>query len=123
MRFRMMMTAAAAAGLLATAAQAREDGGQYRAELERMIVETAAGTCPADIMAAELLAACNEQVGQMSAGLRSLGPIASMRFVRAEGEGADRLEIWAVEFTGGMTLNWGIGGRVDGKFTRAFAGG
>ena len=39
----------------------------------------------------------------------------------AEGEGAERTEFYAVAFAAGVTLNWGIGGVVDGKYTVAFA--
>lgn len=119
-----LAAAAALSGLAPAAAMAQDPaaGGDYRAALTRMITSTADGTCPADVMGAELLAACTEQLPQMSAGLQSLGPIASMRFVRAEGEGAQRVEIYAVEFAGGVTLNWGIGGFHDGKFDVAYAG-
>ena len=127
MRFGMMMTAVMAASLLAAAAQAQASApageGQYRAALERMITQTAAGTCPSDVMAADLLAACQTQVEQMSEGLKSLGAIVSMRLVSTQGEGADRLETWAVVFASGETLTWGIGGLVDGKFATAYARG
>ena len=129
MRFGMMMTAFMAAGLLATGAQAQTQAppaageGQYRAALERMITRTAEGTCPDDVMGAELLAACQTQVEQMSEGLKSLGAIVSMRLVSVQGEGAERLETYAVQFASGETLNWGIGGLVDGKFATAYARG
>lgn len=127
MRFGTMMTAVMAAGLLATGAQARTQDqspagdGQYRAALERMITRTAEGTCPDDVMGADLLAACQTQVEQMSEGLKSLGAIVSMRLIKVEGEGADRLETYAVAFASGETLTWGIGGLVDGKFATAYA--
>lgn len=128
MRFRMMMTAVAAAGLMATAAQAQTapqaapQTGQYRAALEKMITEAASGIC-SDVMAGDLLAACQSQIDGMAEGLSALGAITAIRFVSAEGEGAARIETYAVTFAGGATLNWGIGNMVDGKFSTAYAGG
>lgn len=125
MRFRMMMTAVAAVGLLATGvhAQTAPETGQYRQALEKMITEAASGVCAEDVMAAELLAACQSQIDGMAEGLSSLGAITSIRFVSAQGEGAARVETYAVTFAGGATLNWGIGNMVDGKFATAYAGG
>ena len=126
MRFKTMMMTVAAAALMATAAQAQaqsQEQGQYRRPLEKMITDAASGVCAADVMAAELLAACQSQIDGMAEGLSSLGAITSIRFVSAEGEGAARIETYAVTFAGGATLNWGIGNMVDGKFSTAYAGG
>lgn len=125
MRFRMMMTAVAAAGLLATGVQAQTapETGQYRQALEKMITEAANGVCAEDVMAGDLLAACQSQIDGMAEGLSSLGPITSIRFVSAQGEGAERVETYAVQFQSGQTMNWGIGGMVGGKFSVAYAGG
>lgn len=122
MRVKMMMAAVAAATMLSGAVQAQTaDAAQYQAALEKMITSTAVGTCPEDVMGGELLAACNQQIAAMSQGLQSLGAIQSITFLRAEGEGAERTEFYAVAFAAGVTLNWGIGHQVDGKFNRAFA--
>lgn len=115
------MTAVAIAGLMASPAFAQS--AEYEAALRKMISQTAAGTCPADVMGPDLLAACQQQLPQMSAGLASLGAIESAQFVRAEDRPEGRVEIYAVKFASGMTLNWGIGGLSDGKFNLAFAGG
>lgn len=130
MRLTLTLAAALAAGALALPAAAQtapaaspDAGGQYEAALRRMIVETAGGTCPEDIMGQGLLAACRQQLPQMSAGLASLGAVESVTFVRAEARDDGRLEIYEVTFAGGQTLNWGIGGFRDGKFDVAFAGG
>ncbi|MCS6627021.1 hypothetical protein N0B44_29315 [Roseibacterium beibuensis] len=126
MRLTLTLAAALAAGTLALPAAAQTTApaeGQYEAALRRMIVETAAGSCPADVMAGPLLAACQQQLPQMSAGLASLGAVESVTFVRAEDRDDGRLEIYEVRFAGGQTLNWGIGGMKDGKFDVAFAGG
>ncbi|NBB53115.1 hypothetical protein GVN24_33070 [Rhizobium sp. CRIBSB] len=123
MRVTMMLAAVAAATLLSGAAQAQTvpGQGQYQAALETMITSTAAGTCPEDVMAGELMAACIQQLPQMSQGLQSLGAIQSITFLRAEGEGAERTEFYSVTFAVGATLVWGIGHEVDGKFSQAFA--
>ena len=126
MRLTLTLAAALAAGalVLPAAAQTAPAGeGQYEAALRRMITETAAGSCPADVMGGPLLAACEQQLPQMSAGLSGLGPIQSIAFVRAEDRADGRLEIYEVTFAAGQTLNWGIGGEKDGKFEVAFAGG
>lgn len=131
------LAAALAAGALALPAAARSadraaaqspaqpaEEGRYEDALRRMITETAAGSCPADIMGAPLLAACEQQLPQMSAGLAGLGPIESITFVRAEDGGQyGRVETYAVKFSGGQSLNWGIGGEKDGKFDVAYTGG
>lgn len=125
MRVTPIMTALAAAALLAGSAQAQTapQEGRYQAALERMIIETAQGRCPADIMADQLLAACTQQIAAMSTGLQSLGPIQTITFLGSEERPDGRLERYAVKFTGGTTLNWGIGAEADGKFGAAFAGG
>lgn len=97
--------------------------GEYADALQRMITETAAGTCPEDVMGPALLAACQQQLAQMSAGLASLGAIESVTFVRSEETPNGRVEIYTVRFASGQTLNWGIGGLQDGKYTVAYAGG
>lgn len=124
MRPALMFAAAAVAGLTAFSALAQEAAsGQYETALRRMISETAAGTCPEDIMAEGLLTACRQQLPQMSAGLSSLGAIESVTFVRAEDTPQGRVELYTVRFAGGQSLNWGIGAESGGKFGVAFAGG
>jgi len=122
-----MKTAAAviATLLLGTAAQAQAptaEAGQYRAALQRMITESAGGTCPADLMAEQLLTACQSQIANMSAGLQSLGEVQSVTFLRAETRPEGRVELYAVQYSGGQSLTWGIGAEQDGKFAIAFAG-
>lgn len=121
MGFKTGMVVVAIAGLMALPAFAQS--GEYEAGLRKMISETAAGSCPADVMGPDLLAACQQQLAQMSAGLASLGAIESARFLRAEDRPEGRVEIYEVKFASGMTLNWGIGGLRDGKFNIAYAGG
>jgi len=124
MRVTMMMAAVAAATVLAGAAQAQTapDEARYQAALETMITSTAAGTCPDTVMAGPLLAACNQQIAAMSAGLQSLGPVTSVTYLGAEDRADGRLERYAVVFAAGQTLNWAIGGEADGKFSVAFVG-
>jgi hypothetical protein len=132
MRLSLMMATVVAGVALANAANAQDPHagheahaaeGQYRASLTRMITSTADGECPADLMAADLLSACNEQVDQIGPALQSLGPISDMAFVSAEGEGEARVETYEVFFESGQMLTWGIGGYTDGKFTVAFVSG
>ena len=104
MRLSLMMATVVAGVALAGAANAQDphagheaapaQDGQYSASLTRMITATADGECPADLMAADLLAACNE-----------------------------RVETYEVFFESGPMLTWGIGGYTDGKFTVAFVSG
>lgn len=115
------MAVVAIAGLMALPAFAQS--GEYEASLRKMISDTAAGTCPADIMGAELFAACQQQLPQMSAGLASLGAVESARLLRTEDRPDGKIEVYEVKFASGITLNWGIGGLRDGKFNVAYAGG
>ncbi len=122
MRPTLIAITALATSLLSVSALAQEaETGEYADGLRRMIVETAVGTCPADVMAPDLLAACQQQLAQMSAGLASLGAIESMTFVRSEETPNGRIEIYTVRFASGQTLNWGIGGLQDGKYGVAYA--
>lgn len=133
MRLSLMMATVVAGVALAGAANAQDphagheaapaQDGQYSASLTRMITATADGECPADLMAADLLAACNDQIGSIGPALQSLGPIRDMAFVSAEGEGTERVETYEVFFESGPMLTWGIGGYTDGKFTVAFVSG
>lgn len=122
---RKTVLAAAFAGLLIAfpALSQEAQTGEYADALRRMITETASGTCPEDVMGGGLLEACRQQLAQMSAGLASLGAIESMTFVSAEDTPGGRVETYAVRFASGQTLNWGIGGVQDGKYTVAYAGG
>ncbi len=121
MDLKLAAIAAVAASLTAVSAMALESEGQYTADLQRMITETATGTCPADIMAEQLLAACQQQITQMSAGLASLGAIQSITFTKADDTPGGRVETYAVVFANGVTLNWGIGHKKDGKYSAAYA--
>lgn len=114
-----MRTTVFVAGLMAaslTAFSAMAEEGQYKQPLQRMITDAAGGRCSVEIMGAGLLAACNQQIAAMSAGLASLGAVESMTFVKAETGEHGRVETYAVKFAGGLTLNWFIGGEKDGKF-------
>lgn len=118
----MMMAVAVAGVLLAGAASAQtQEAGQYQAALERMMSEAAQSRCPEDLMAPELLAACTPQVAQMGPGIQSLGAIESITYLGHEDGPQGRVERYAVKYAIGVTLNWGIGGVVDGKYTVAFA--
>jgi len=118
----MMMAVVAAGVLLAGAANAQtQEQGQYQAALERMMSEAAQSRCPEDLMAPELLAACTPQIAQMGPGIQSLGAIESITYLGHEDGPTGRVERYAVKYAIGVTLNWGIGGVVDGKYTVAFA--
>lgn len=121
MRLKLIAIAAAAVSLTAFSASAQDGEGQYSADLQRMIAETSAGTCPADLMAEQLLAACQQQIAQMSAGLASLGAVESITFTNAEDTPNGRVETYAVKFASGQSLNWGIGHKKDGKYGAAYA--
>ena len=125
MRFKLLMTALVATAALSGTAHAQDPapGGEYSASLGRMIASMADGECPPDLMAADLLTACNDQIAQIGPALQSLGPVKDMNFVSAEGEGESRVETYDVFFESGQMLTWGIGGYVDGKFTIAYVGG
>ena len=123
MRVKMMMSAVAVATMLSGTAQAQtaSEQGQYQAALERMMSEAAQSRCPEDLMAPDLLAACTPQIAQMGPGIQSLGAIESITYLGHEDGPTGRVERYAVKYAVGITLNWGIGGVVDGKYTVAFA--
>ena len=122
MRIRMMLAGLAAAGLLAGPVAAQEQG-QFQASLTRIMEEAGKGVCPAELMGAEVLAACSGQIEQMSIGLASLGAVQSVTFVRSEETPDGAVETYAVRYAGGQTLNWHIGQRqADGKFRTVGAG-
>jgi len=126
MRLPLAPAALAAALLVAGAASAQDPSkdGEYRAALTKMLTETTQGVCPADVMADDLLEACQSQIDQMAPALASLGGIASMNLVGVEGEGAARIERYEVTYDAGPTLTWFIGGRgADGRFSSAGTGG
>ena len=118
MRLPLALAALSAALLTAGAAAAQDPAtaGEYRAPLTRMLTETTQGICPADVMANDLLAACESQISQMAPALQSLGG--------SEGEGADKVERYEVTYDAGPVLTWFIGHRgEDGKFSSAGTGG
>lgn len=126
MRLPLALAALSAALLTAGAAAAQDPAtaGEYRAPLTRMLTETTQGICPADVMANDLLAACESQISQMAPALQSLGGIVSMNLVGSEGEGADKVERYEVTYDAGPVLTWFIGHRgEDGKFSSAGTGG
>jgi hypothetical protein len=124
MRLNLMLVVAAVAGLTSFSAMAaQENEGQYAADLQRMITDVASGSCPTDIMAGPLLAACQEQLPQMSAGLAELGAVQSVTFVSAEDTPDGRIETYTVTFATGVTLTWGIGSKQDGKYASAYTAG
>lgn len=125
MRLPLTLTAFTAALLTAGTAAAQDPStdGEYRAALTRMLTETTQGVCPADVMADGLLEACEGQVAQMAPALQSLGGIVSMNFIGAEGEGAEKIELYEVTYDAGPTLTWFIGTRgADGRFSSAGTG-
>jgi hypothetical protein len=125
MRLPIAFAALTAAVLTAGAAAAQDPAkdGEYRAALTKMLTETAQGVCPADVMADDLLEACESQVAQMAPALQSLGGIASMTLVDVQGEGAAKIERYDVSYDAGPTLTWFIGNRgADGRFSAAGTG-
>lgn len=114
MRIRAILAAAAAASLMAFPAMAQD--GQYGPQLNRILAEAANGSCLAALMGESLLNACNGQIEGMGPALASLGAIESTTFVSAGDRPGGRVEIWAVKYAGGQTLNWVIGEIHDGKF-------
>ena len=57
----------------------------------------------------------------MSAGLSSLGGVQSIALAKADETPEGRVETYKVVFANGVTLNWGIGHKKDGKYAAAYA--
>ena len=97
MRLSLMTATLVASLALAGAAHAQEahagheahapQEGQYSASLTRLITSAADGECPADLMAADLLSACNEQIASIGPALQSLGPIRGHGLCQRRGRG------------------------------------
>lgn len=114
------LLAGLAAAALAAPAFAQAPAGEHGEALKTMITQAAAGTCAADLMAEQLLTACNQQIAQMAPGLQSLGAVESLTFVRTEQTPQGPVEMYAVKFAGGQTMTWFIGARQsDGKYAIA----
>ncbi|MDZ4362124.1 hypothetical protein [Brevundimonas sp.] len=118
MRISFLLAGVAMAGLTAFSASAQD--GQYAPALSRMLTEAAAGTCPTDLMADELLAACQGQIDAMAYGLNSLGEVETMTYLSTEATPEGPVEMYSVVFSSGATMTWGIGQMQDGKFRAAF---
>ena len=121
MRYEVMSLAGVAALLIAGPAAA--EPGQYAGALKKMLSETAAGNCPADLMGDRLLAACKEQLPRMRTALVAEGPIKKMTFATAVGQGEERIETYDVTFTKGTTAKWQIGIFQNGKFQVTYSNG
>ncbi|HEV7228857.1 hypothetical protein [Brevundimonas sp.] len=120
----MRLTAAlcvfAGALFFAAAASAQDPAkdGQFRAPLGQIIVALADGECDADLLAANFVPLCEEQLWEVGQVLQTFGSITEMRLIDVEGEGDARREIYDVDFSAGRTVKVGIGARdAEGKFT------
>lgn len=122
MRMRMMLASLAMAGMAATSALAEE--GVYTADLTRLVNDAAEGTCTAELMTADLLKACQEQIGTLGPALKGLGAVQSITLTKAETSGSVRLETYVVAYTNGTRLVWAIGARSsDGRFGALYSTG
>lgn len=120
MRFSLMMATLVAGLALAGGAQAQDaaaQDGMFSPDLQRIMTAAADSECLADLMHQDLLDVCNSQIGEMGPGLGSLGPATSVTFVKAEGEGAERVETYDVFYESGIMLTWVIGAYSEGKYS------
>lgn len=117
------MIAIATIGTLVVAAPAAAEQGKYNSALKEMLSGTASGTCPADLMGDQLLAACKEQLPRMQPELAALGPVKTMKFLSAVGQGDQRVESYDVTFAKGATTKWQIGKFQGGKYQIAYSAG
>ncbi|RZJ96935.1 MAG: hypothetical protein EON88_05065 [Brevundimonas sp.] len=131
---RLTFALAGLAALIATGAQAQTSaqasaqtsapaGGEYGADLTRMITSVAGGACPDDIMGGQLLTACQTQLAGMQAGLASLRAVEGASFLQSQDAPQGRIETYRVRFAGGQEMNWAIGIKVGGKYEAAFTRG
>jgi len=123
MRRNLVFAAALGSVVIAAPALSQAQQGEYGADLSRMIADAAAGTCSADIMAPQLLSACEAQIGRMAAGLSPLGGAESITLVSAADTPQGKVETYRVRFANGYEMNWSVGARQDGKYAVAFTTG
>lgn len=114
---------AIALGAVALSPASAADSGKFGNALKKMLMGTAAGECPADVMGDALLAACREQLPALQPSLAAAGPIKAMTFVTATGNDADRVETYTVTFEKGEPSTWQIGRPNKGKFDMAYSAG
>lgn len=116
-----LATASLVAALLTAGAAAAQDpskDGEYRGSLVKVMDALAAGDCDGDVMTGDLLAACDTELAPVTSALQMLGTPTDVLFLRAEGEGSERIELYEVHYSVGQILTWGLGGLEDGRFTQ-----
>jgi len=92
-----------------SAAPAGADG----AILQKALEANAKGECPADLMGAGLLAACQQQISAIQPMLATKGKITRLEFLGPQGPDG-QAELWLVVYEHGAQL-WGIAVGPDGK--------
>jgi len=118
---RLYRRAACVALIAGVAAPTMAAEGSYSSALRKILTQTAAGSCAADIMAPRLLAACHEQISRLKVGLAASGPITSIVYVSAENHKGGRIETYRVAFAKGEPVMWHIGGLHNGKYESVFS--
>lgn len=93
--------------------------GHHSAALRTILIRTASGTCPADMMQPQLLKACKQQIAKSGPPLAAKGPIKALTFIKADQTG-QRTEFYKVTFEKGKPETWLIGGLKNGKFAELF---
>lgn len=122
MRLGLMLAGLAMAGLTATSVLAEE--GVYTADLTRMVNDAAEGRCTAELMAENLLKACQEQIAALGPALKDLGAVQSITLAKSETPAVGRVETYVVAYAGGESLTWVIGARRDdGRFGALYVAG
>lgn len=104
------MAQAAAGSASASSAAASAATGANGPLLQKAIEANAQGTCPADLMGPELLAACQQQIAGIHPMLTAKGKITKLDFLGTQGQA----EIWRVTYEHGDQV-WGIAVGSDGK--------
>ncbi len=93
--------------------------GHHSAALRTILIRTAGGTCPADMMQPKLLKACNQQIAKSGPPLAAKGPIKALTFIKAD-QTNKRTEFYKVTFERGKPETWLIGGLKNGKFAELY---
>src|SRR4051794_5878312 len=86
---------------------AQDDGNRYSGLLKQVLSANSQGQCPSSLMAAMLLAVCEQQISNIEARLSQLGAITSVKFVGIQQTQFGPAEVYTVNFQNG-TMNWMI---------------
>ena len=111
---------AAAMAQAAASATSSAPAGADGALLQKALEANARGDCPADLMGADLLVACHQQISVIQSMLSAKGKITRLEFLGTQQGPGGQAETWLVVYERGAQL-WGVSVGPDGKIAGMFS--